>query len=183
MCAIPATAKTLETATFAAGCFWCMEKPFDALLGVHAVRVGYTGGTVEHPTYEQVSSGGTGHVEAVEIVFYPQVVGYQKLLDVYWHNSDPTRSDGQFCDQGRQYRPVIFYHSKAQKQAALASQKRLEPDFPQGIKTDIVPAATFWEAEAYHQHYYRKNPVRYRVYRFACGRDARLQELWGQHHD
>ena len=180
MCAVSATAESSETATFAAGCFWCMEKPFDTLDGVLSVRVGYTGGDTHQPSYALVSSGVTGHTEAVQIVFDAQKISYAALLAVYWHNSDPTRSDGQFCDRGTQYRPAIFYHSEAQKDAALRSKQAIAARFPHGVHTEIVPASMFWQAEDEHQHYYQKNPVRYHVYRYACGRDARLSELWGQ---
>ncbi len=174
-------ARRLEKATFAGGCFWCMESPFDKLDGVVSVTVGYTGGRTANPTYEQVSSGGTGHAESVEIVFDPAKIGYERLLDVFWHNVDPTTPDRQFCDVGTQYRTAIFYHGEAQKRLAEASKRALEASgrFPGRIATEIVPAGPFWPAEEYHQHYYRKNPIRYDFYRYSCGRDRRLEELWG----
>lgn len=170
-----------ETATFAGGCFWCMESPFDKLDGVLSVTVGYTGGWVKNPTYEQVSAGGTGHAESVRIVYDPARIGYGKLLEVYWHNIDPTVKDRQFCDAGHQYRSAIFYHNEEQHRLALKSRDALERSkpFPGQIQTEIVAAGVFYPAEEYHQHYYEKNPLRYRFYRGACGRDRRLHELWG----
>ena len=172
----------LEKATFAGGCFWCMEGPFDKLPGVQSVTVGYTGGTMENPSYEAVSSGGTGHAEAVEIVFDPAKISYEKLLEVFWHNVDPLTANRQFCDVGEQYRSAIFFHGEAQHAAAEASKKALEESkkFDRSIVTEIVPASRFWPAEEYHQHYYTKNPLRYQYYRFGCGRDARLEKLWGK---
>lgn len=170
-----------EKATFAGGCFWCMESPFDKLPGVVSVTVGYTGGTVKDPTYEQVSAGGTGHAEAVQIVFDPSEVGYEKLLDIFWHNTDPTVTDRQFCDIGSQYRPGIFYHSEEQRLLAGKSKEALEKakTFKEPIVTEITAAGEFYPAEEYHQHYYKKNPIRYKFYRSGCGRDRRLKELWG----
>jgi peptide-methionine (S)-S-oxide reductase len=174
----PATA----TATFAGGCFWCMQPAFDTLDGVIRTVVGYTGGTVPNPTYEQVSAGGTGHAESIEITFDPKRISYERLLDVFWHNIDPTTRDREFCDEGHQYRTAIFYHDDAQRLAALRSKGAIEKTkrFPEPIVTEIVPATTFYPAEAYHQEYYRKNPLRYRYYRWACGRDRRLSQLWGR---
>lgn len=171
----------LEKATFAGGCFWCMESPFDKLGGVVSVTVGYTGGTVKNPSYEQVSAGGTGHAEAVQIVYDPARISYAKLLDVYWHNIDPTAKDRQFCDVGRQYRSAIFFHDAGQQRLALQSRETLARNkpFPGNVVTEIVPAGEFYRAEEYHQHYYQKNPIRYKYYRSGCGRDRRLQELWG----
>ena len=171
-----------EKATFAGGCFWCMEGPFDKLPGVQSVTVGYTGGTMENPSYEAVSSGGTGHAEAVEIVFDPAKISYEKLLEVFWHNVDPLTANRQFCDVGEQYRSAIFFHGEAQHAAAEASKKALEESkkFDRSIVTEIVPASRFWPAEEYHQHYYTKNPLRYQYYRFGCGRDARLEKFWGK---
>jgi len=168
-------------ATFAGGCFWCMEPPFEALDGVVSVTSGYTGGAKDRPTYEEVSGGGTGHAEAVEIAYDPAKVSYQTLLDVFWHNVDPTTPDRQFCDKGRQYRTAIFYHDDTQKRLAEESKAALERAgrLPGPIVTEIVPAGPFWPAEEYHQDYYEKNPIRYRYYRYGCGRDARLRELWG----
>ena len=169
-------------ATFAGGCFWCMEHPFDTLDGVVSTTSGYTGGHKVDPTYSEVSTGSTGHAEAVQIIYDPQKVTYQKLLEVYWKNTDPTISDAQFCDHGNQYRPEIFYHSEEQKQLAEASKKEIEKmkTFSQTIVTRITKASTFYPAEDYHQNYYQTNPIRYKFYRLACGRDARLAELWGK---
>ncbi len=171
----------LETATFAGGCFWCMEGPFDVLDGVVATTAGYTGGALPNPTYEQVSAGGTGHAESVQVTYDPQRVSYEKLLEVFWHNIDPTVVDQQFCDHGNQYRTAIFYHNDTQKQAAEASLAGLESSkpFKAAIKTPVVKAGPFYPAEDYHQDYYKKNPVRYKFYRYNCGRDQRLTELWG----
>jgi peptide-methionine (S)-S-oxide reductase len=173
--------RMLEKATFAGGCFWCMESPFDTLPGVESVTVGYTGGRVRNPTYKQVSAGGTGHAEAVQIVFDPSRIGYGQLLDVFWHNTDPTVKDRQFCDVGSQYRTAIFYHGDAQRKEAEKSKEALERSkpFPGPIVTEITPGGEFYPAEEYHQHYYKKNPIRYRYYRSGCGRDRRLEELWG----
>ena len=170
-----------EKATFAGGCFWCVEAPFEKLPGVVTVTVGYTGGHLKNPTYEQVSAGGTGHAESVQIVYDPKVVSYEKLLDVFWHNIDPTAIDRQFCDSGHQYRSAIFYHSTQQEHLARNSKEALEKNklFPGGIVTEIVPAGEFYRAEEYHQQYYKKNPLRYKFYRSGCGRDLRLKELWG----
>ena len=176
-----AQAAQTETAVFAGGCFWCMEAPFDKLPGVVSVTAGYTGGLLKNPTYEQVSAGGTGHAESVQIVFDPTKTSYSKLLDVYWHNIDPTVKDRQFCDVGHQYRSAIFYRNEAQHRDALQSKAALEKNkpFPEAIATEISPASAFYPAEEYHQHYYKKNPLRYRFYRAECGRDRRLRELWG----
>jgi peptide-methionine (S)-S-oxide reductase len=179
--AAPPAAGRLEKATFAGGCFWCMEPPFEKLDGVHAVTVGYTGGSKQNPTYEEVSAGGTGHAESVQILYDPSKISYEKLLDVFWHNIDPTDAAGQFCDRGSQYRPAIFVHDEEQRRIAEASKAALEKSKPFGgpIVVPIVPATVFWPAEEYHQHYHTKNPVRYAYYRRGCGRDARLRELWG----
>ncbi|MDA8413419.1 MAG: peptide-methionine (S)-S-oxide reductase MsrA [Desulfobacteraceae bacterium] len=176
----PALAAT-EKATFAGGCFWCMEAPFDKLPGVQSVTSGYTGGQVKNPTYEQVSAGGTGHAESVQIVFDPAKISYAKLLDIFWRNIDPTVKDRQFCDIGHQYRSAIFYHGEEQHRIALQSKAALEKNkpFKGAILTEITPASVFYPAEEYHQHYYKKNPLRYRYYRYGCGRDQRLKELWG----
>jgi peptide-methionine (S)-S-oxide reductase len=176
-----AVAGSLEKATFAGGCFWCMEHPFDALPGVFSVTAGYTGGQKKNPTYVEVSAGGTGHAEAVQIVFDPSKTNYGKLLDVYWRNIDPTTKDRQFCDVGTQYRAAIFYHTEEQRMAALQSKAALEKakPFKEPVVTGIVPAGEFYPAEEYHQHYYKKNPIRYRYYRTGCGRDRRLKDLWG----
>jgi peptide-methionine (S)-S-oxide reductase len=173
---------SLEKATFAGGCFWCMEPAFDKLPGVKSVISGYTGGQKPNPTYEEVSSGTTGHAESIEITYDPAVISYSKLLDVFWRNIDPTVKDRQFCDVGFQYRSAIFYHSEEQKRLAEASKKALEQSkrFPGPIYTEIVAATTFYPAEEYHQKYYQKNPIRYKYYRYGCGRDQRLHELWGK---
>ena len=179
--ATPPAAQGLAKATFAGGCFWCMQGPYDTLPGVVSTTVGYTGGTKAGATYHEVGSGGTGHREAIEIVFDPKKVGYEKLLDVFWHNVDPTNPYGQFCDNGSQYTTAIFFHDDAQRQAAEASKKALEASgvLKQPIVTEILPAGVFWRAEDYHQSYYKKNPIRYSFYRSGCGRDARLKQLWG----
>jgi peptide-methionine (S)-S-oxide reductase len=179
--AMVTAATNLGKATFAGGCFWCMEHPFDELPGVVSVTSGYTGGHKKNPTYEEVSAGGTGHAESVQIVYDPAKVAYEKLLSVFWHNIDPTTKDRQFCDAGHQYRSVIFYHTEEQHQLALQSKSHLEKikTFREPVVTEIVQAAEFYPAEEYHQHYYKKNPIRYKFYRFNCGRDKRLKELWG----
>jgi peptide-methionine (S)-S-oxide reductase len=174
-------AANLEKATFAGGCFWCMEHPFDALPGVLSVTAGYTGGQKKDPTYKEVSAGGTGHAEAVQIVYDPSKITYGKLLDVYWRNIDPTAKDRQFCDVGNQYRAAIFFQTEEQRKEASQSKAALEKSksFKEPVVTEIVPAAEFYPAEEYHQHYYKKNPIRYHYYRNGCGRDRRLKELWG----
>ena len=167
-------------ATFAGGCFWCVEADFDNVDGVISTTSGYTGGHTVNPSYEQVSHGGTGHAESVEIVYDPAKVSYNKLLDVFWHNIDPLAKDRQFCDHGDQYRSAIFYRGEEQRALAEASKAAVEKRFKQPIATQIVLAGPFYKAEEYHQDYYTKNPVRYKFYRFNCGRDARLEELWGK---
>jgi peptide-methionine (S)-S-oxide reductase len=171
-----------EKATFAGGCFWCMVPEFDRLDGVASVVSGYTGGFMKNPTYEEVSSGTTGHAESVEITYDPGKISYSKLLDVFWHNIDPTVKDRQFCDVGHQYRSAIFYHNDEQKRLAEASKNNLitSKKIKGPIFTEIVPAGVFYPAEEYHQNYYKKNPLRYRFYRYNCGRDKRLQEIWGK---
>ncbi|HEY2630361.1 MAG TPA: peptide-methionine (S)-S-oxide reductase MsrA [Usitatibacter sp.] len=177
----PAVPPGKAVAIFAGGCFWCMEPPFDNTPGVEATISGYTGGRTVNPTYEEVSSGSTGHAESVEVVYDPKVVTYEKLLDVYWHNVDPTVKDRQFCDTGTQYRTAIFYTDEAQRKAAEGSKLALDKakPFKEPIVTQIVMAGAFYPAEEYHQDYYKKNPVRYQFYRSGCGRDARLKQLWG----
>ena len=169
-----------SVATFASGCFWCTEADFDKVRGVLSTTSGYTGGKVPNPTYGQVSSGGTGHAEAVRIVFDPAVVTYEQLLDQFWHNVDPFVAHRQFCDVGDQYRPVIFVHNEEQRAAAEASKARMERLFGQPILVAIAPAEAFYPAEAYHQDYHRQNSAQYRFYRFGCGRDRRLQEIWAK---
>lgn len=175
------TRKGLAKATFAGGCFWCMEPPYDKLPGVVSTTSGYIGGTKKNPTYEQVSAGGTGHAEAVQVVYDPSKVSYAKLLEVFWRNVDPLTPDAQFCDHGDQYRTAIFVHDAEQKRLAEESKARVQKKFlERKVVTEIVPASTFYPAEEYHQDYYEKNPIRYKFYRTSCGRDARLEELWGK---
>ncbi len=173
--------RSLEQATFGGGCFWCMEAPFDALEGVISTTAGYAGGHSINPTYEEVSSGLTGHAEVIQVLFDPRKVSYGQLLEVYWHNVDPTRNDGQFCDRGSQYRPVIFTHEATQRRLAEESWQKIEAKkrFPDALVVEIRNASNFYAAEEYHQDFYRKNPGRYRAYREGCGRDRRLLELWG----
>lgn len=174
--------KGLEAATFAGGCFWCMEPPFDEVKGVKQTLVGYTGGEKKNPTYEEVSAGKTNHAEAIRVVFDPDEVGYEKLLHVFWHNIDPTAEDRQFVDVGKQYRTGIFHHSEAQKKAALASKKELEKTgpFDEPIVTPVQQAGPFYRAEDYHQNFYKKNPDRYHGYRSGSGRDEFLERVWGE---
>ena len=180
--ALPSAAQTTTAkATFAGGCFWCVESDFDKVPGVLATVSGYTGGSFANPTYQQVSGKQTGHAEAVEVTFDPARVSYAQLLEFYWRHVDPTVKDRQFCDVGSPYRTAIFAHDDAQLQAARASRDALEKTkpFKEPIVTEIVMAGAFYPAEEYHQDYYRKNPLRYKFYRTSCGRDARLQQLWG----
>lgn len=169
-------------AVFAAGCFWCVESDFDKVDGVKKTTSGYIGGKQDNPTYKQVSAGQTGHTEAVEVVFDPAVVSYAQLLDVFWRNVDPTAQHHQFCDYGSQYRPGIFYVTEEQRILAQSSKQALQKNkpFKENVVVEITAAAKFYRAEEYHQDYYQKNPVRYKFYRYNCGRDARLQELWGE---
>ena len=169
----------LQKATLAAGCFWCVEADFDKLKGVVETISGYIGGQVKNPTYEQVSFGGTGHTEAVEILFDPAVVTYEQLLDHYWRNVDPFVANRQFCDVGSQYRPEIFVHGEAQRAAAESSKKRIQQRFSQPIVVKITDAGPFYRAEAYHQDYHNTHSIQYRYYRWRCGRDARLEQIWG----
>lgn len=177
--ALPARAAT-EAAIFAGGCFWCVESDFDKVDGVLSTTSGYIGGHVEDPSYKQVSRGGTGHTEAVRIEYDPARVSYRELVDYFWRTIDPTVEDRQFCDHGSQYRTGIFYMDEAQHQAALASKQAVEASkpFEAPIVTEITQASEFYPAEEYHQDYYQKNPVRYKFYRWNCGRDQRLEELW-----
>jgi peptide-methionine (S)-S-oxide reductase len=177
--AAPQTAK----ATFAGGCFWCMEPPYDKLDGVLATISGYIGGKTKNPTYEEVSSGRTGHAEAVQVTYDPSKITYSNLLEVFWRNIDPLTANAQFCDHGSQYRSAIFYHDETQKRLAEESKKALSRQFREPIVTEIVPASAFYPAEDYHQDYYTKNPLRYKLYRYGCGRDQRLEELWGKDHN
>jgi peptide-methionine (S)-S-oxide reductase len=172
----------LAKATFAGGCFWCMEPPFDVLPGVISTTSGYTGGTSPNPTYEAVSAGRTGHAEAVQVVYDPATIGYADLLRVFWRNVDPTVRDRQFCDIGTQYRTAIFYYNEEQRRLAEESRAVLagSKSFPEPIVTEITAASDFYPAEDYHQDYYQKNPIRYKFYRYNCGRDQRLEQLWGK---
>jgi len=174
------TSGQTATATFAGGCFWCMEPPFDALDGVISTTSGYTGGRTKSPTYEQVSSGQTGHAEVLQIVYDPSKVTYDKLLEVFWRNVDAVDGDGQFCDRGPQYRPAIFYYSEDQKRIANTSKERIAAQLGRAIPVQIVAAGEFYKAEEYHQDYYKKNPVRYKFYKWNCGREQRLEKLWGK---
>jgi len=177
---VSAQGKT-ETAIFAGGCFWCTEADFDKVEGVISTTSGYTGGTVANPTYHQVSAGATGHAEAVKVVYDPAKVTYAKLLDVYWHSIDPLVKDRQFCDAGEQYRTAIFYLDDAQKALAEETKKTVEAKFaPKPVYTQIVKAGAFYDAEDYHQDYHIKNEARYKFYRWNCGRDQRLEQLWGR---
>ncbi|MBI3343856.1 MAG: peptide-methionine (S)-S-oxide reductase MsrA [Gammaproteobacteria bacterium] len=171
-------------ATFAGGCFWCMEPPFDKLDGVISTTSGYTGGHQKNPTYQEVSAGGTGHTESVQVVYDPKRVSYEELLKVFWRNIDPTVRDAQFCDHGQQYRTAIFYHDDKQRELAERSKEALDKTkpFKEPIVTEITPANIFYPAEDYHQDFYKKNPVRYKFYRYNCGRDQRLEQLWGDAH-
>ena len=175
--AAPSQQPGLAAATFAAGCFWCTEADFDKVPGVVSTTSGYIGGTVENPTYRQVTTGRTGHAEAVRVVFDPAVVSYQALLDHFWKNVDPFVANRQFCDAGNQYRPEIFFHDEAQRSAAEASKTDVQMKFGQPIVVAISSAGTFYAAEDYHQDYYMKNSAQYRFYRFGCGRDRRLEEI------
>ncbi|HEY2184141.1 MAG TPA: peptide-methionine (S)-S-oxide reductase MsrA [Xanthobacteraceae bacterium] len=167
-------------ATFAGGCFWCVEADFDKVPGVISTTSGYTGGHTEEPSYEEVSRGGTGHAEAVQVVFDPAKVSYEKLLDAFWHNIDPLAKNRQFCDHGDQYRTAIFYHDETQHRLAEQSKAAVQARFKSPVVTEVTAAGPFYNAEEYHQDYYLKNPIRYKFYRFNCGRDARLEELWGK---
>lgn len=175
-------AKQPSTAIFAGGCFWCMEPPFDKLDGVISTTSGYIGGHKDNPTYKEVSSGTTGHTEAIEIKYDASKIKYKELLTVFWKNIDPTSGNGQFCDRGSQYRPGIFYLNDDQRKAAVNSLNQLEKNkpFKAPVKVEITEATTFYAAEDYHQDYYLTNPVRYKYYRYACGRDKRLEHIWGE---
>jgi len=173
-------ATTLAKAVFAAGCFWCMESPFDELDGVVSTTSGYTAGRVANPTYEQVSGGGTGHTEALEVEYDPKRVSYDKLLEVFWRNVDAVDGGGQFCDRGSQYRPGIYYQSDEQKQQAERSKAQIAERLRQPIAVEIEKGGAFYKAEEYHQDYYKKNPARYKFYKWNCGRAQRLEKLWGK---
>ncbi|MGZ8466287.1 MAG: peptide-methionine (S)-S-oxide reductase MsrA [Candidatus Binatia bacterium] len=176
--AVPGSAQTAK-ATFAGGCFWCMEPPFDELEGVISTTSGYISGKTKNPTYEQVSTGTTGHTEALQVVYDPKKITYDKLLEVFWRNIDPLAANGQFCDLGSQYRSGIFYHDGNQKSAAEKSKKSIQTRFKQPVATEITAATVFYPAEDYHQDYYKKNPVCYKLYSHGCGRAQRLEEVWG----
>lgn len=165
-------------ATFAGGCFWCMQGPFDKTSGVLKTVVGYTGGSTTNPSYKEVTSQSTGHYESIQVTYDPAVVRYETLLDIFWHNIDPTDAGGQFCDRGSSYRSAIFYHSDSQKRAAERSKAMIGERL--SVVTPIVGSTKFYPAEEYHQNYYKKNPIRYKFYRSRCGRDSRLEELWGR---
>ena len=172
----------IETAILAGGCFWCIEADYEKLDGVLEVISGYTGGHVENPTYKQVSAGRTGHIEAVKVTYDASKISYIQILNFFWRHIDPTRDDGQFCDRGSQYRPAIFYETANQKTQAIASKQQIEQTkpFSEPLKVELIQATTFYPAEEYHQDYYLKNPLRYHFYRYNCGRDARVEQLWGK---
>ncbi len=168
-----------EVATFAGGCFWCTQHEFDRVRGIISTIAGYTGGAMKHPSYKEVCSGATGHVEALQIEFDPSKITFRQLLDIYWRSIDPTTQKGQFCDIGSQYRPIIFYHNERQHQEALASKRALiESNVVAHVLVDILPASPFFPAEDYHQKYYQKSPTRYELYHAGSGRDRRLKEIW-----
>jgi peptide-methionine (S)-S-oxide reductase len=177
---VPGAARAVDAvATFAGGCFWCMQPAFEDLPGVRSTVVGYTGGHTKNPTYEEVSAGGTGHAESVQVTSDPARISYAELLRVFWHNIDPLTPEAQFCDHGHQYRSAIFTHDDEQRRLAETSKADLEQKHGWTVVTEIVPATTFYPAEEYHQDYHRKNPIRYKFYRTTCGRDRRLREVWG----
>ena len=181
LCAHTASAQQLDKAIFAGGCFWCVESDFDKVPGVVATISGYTGGKTENPTYEQVSADGTGHYEAVEITYDPAKVGYEAMLTAFWHSVDPTDGGGQFCDRGQSYQTAVFVANEKQRDAAEASKKAVQKILGKPIVTPILAAAPFYAAEDYHQNYYKNNPVRYRYYRWGCGRDKTVKQVWGEH--
>jgi peptide-methionine (S)-S-oxide reductase len=168
------------TAVFAGGCFWCMEPPYDKLPGVVATTSGYSGGQLVNPTYEQVSAGGTGHIEVIQVTYDPKQVSYEKLLEVFWRNVDPLDKGGQFCDRGSTYTTAIFYQNEEQNKLAEQSKTEIEKKLGKSVVTAIRPTVAFYAAEDYHQDYYNKNPLRYKYYRYSCGRDQRLEQLWGK---
>jgi peptide-methionine (S)-S-oxide reductase len=179
--ALPSAAAERATAIFAGGCFWCVEADFDKVPGVISTVSGYTGGTVDNPTYQQVSAGGTGHAEAVEVVYDPARVSYTQLLDYFWRHVDPTVKDRQFCDGGNQYRTAIFVGNDEERKLAEASKQKVAKELNTTIYTEIAKAGAFYKAEDYHQDYYEKNPAKYKFYRWSCGRDQRLEQVWGKH--
>lgn len=174
-----ARAQERAAATFAGGCFWCTESDFDHVPGVLSTTSGYTGGKVPNPGYERVSAGGTGHAEAVQVTYDPGKVSYQQLLDFYWRSVDPTVKDAQFCDHGNQYRTAIFVRSEEERKLAEASKKKVAAELKTPIYTEIAAAGPFYAAEDYHQDFYKKNPTKYKFYRWNCGRDWRLEQIWG----
>ena len=178
-----ASDSTFNKAYFAGGCFWCMEEAFEKVEGVRSATSGYMGGTVSNPTYEEVSAGRTGHAESVEVVYDPVKVSYQKLLDAFWKNIDPITPNAQFCDHGSQYRSAIFFQTDEEKRASDTSKQAIEQSkrFKEPIVTQIVMASQFYLAEEYHQDFYKKNPIRYKLYKYNCGRAQRLEEVWGKH--
>ncbi|MYE81875.1 MAG: peptide-methionine (S)-S-oxide reductase MsrA [Gammaproteobacteria bacterium] len=167
------------TAVFAGGCFWCMEPPYDQLPGVLDTTSGYSGGHTRNPTYQQVTAGGTGHYEVVRVTYDPDRISYDELLAVFWRNIDPFDDRGQFCDRGSSYRAAVFFGSEAERELAEAAKADIETRFGRTVVTGILPAAPFYAAEGYHQNYYTENPLRYRYYRYRCGRDERLRQVWG----
>ena len=175
---LPVARSGEATATFAGGCFWCMETAFEGVPGIRSATSGYCGGSEPHPTYEQVGAGLTGHAESVQVIFDPRVISFAKVLELYWHNSDPFSAEGQFCDRGHQYRPAIFFHDEAQHRLAVQTRQNIETRFKKKVVTEIVPYRQFWAAEIYHQDFYKKDPEHYHSYREGCGRDQRLRELW-----
>jgi len=175
----PGKAGEMKTAIFAGGCFWCVESDFDQIDGVVETVSGYIGGTVENPDYREVSAGGTGHYEAVRITYDPAKVSYDALLSAFWHSVDPTDAGGQFCDRGESYRTAIFATDEAQLAAAETTKAEVAKDLKTDIATAVIKAPTFYPAEGYHQDYYEKNPLRYKYYRYGCGRDARVKDVWG----
>jgi peptide-methionine (S)-S-oxide reductase len=176
----PIPAAVADTATFAGGCFWCMEPPYDKIDGVASTTSGFAGGEVVDPSYREVASGATNHTEVVQVVYDSTKVDYERLLRVYWHNVDPFDGTGQFCDRGSQYRPAIFTHSDRQRRLAEQSKATVAARFDQSIAVEVQSLDAFYPAEAYHQNYYQKNPTDYERYRRGCGRDARLREIWGE---
>jgi len=174
-------ASNYKHAILAGGCFWCIESDFEKLNGVVDVVSGYTGGHIKNPRYAEVSAGNSGHIEAVKVTYDPDIISYIQILDYFWRHIDPTRNDGQFCDRGPQYRPAIFYKDEAERQDVLESARQIEKikPFHEPLKVEFIPAQKFYPAEDYHQDYYKTNSIRYNFYRFSCGRDARVKELWG----
>jgi peptide-methionine (S)-S-oxide reductase len=178
--ASPGIAADQETAVFAGGCFWCVEEAFDKVPGVLATTSGYTGGATENPTYEQVSSGGTGHFEAVEVQYDPAKVDYGTLLDTFWHNIDPFDPIGQFCDKGESYKSAVFVATDEERRLGESTKEAISAKFGQTVATEILPEETFYPAEDYHQDFYQHNPARYKYYKWGCGRAQRLEEIWGK---